>query len=144
MESSLIPFNRAAFVGREREYLEQSLRNMHISSDGPFSKKVSALLSGVLGAKKVLLTTSCTDALEMTALLLDLQPGDEVIMPSFTFVSTANAYALRGARPVFVDVRPDTWNLDERLVEHRAIGGGPQLLPRHAGKVEDRHGAGRR
>jgi dTDP-4-amino-4,6-dideoxygalactose transaminase len=117
MESSLIPFNRAAFVGREREYLEQSLRNMHISSDGPFSKKVSALLSGVLGAKKVLLTTSCTDALEMTALLLDLQPGDEVIMPSFTFVSTANAYALRGARPVFVDVRPDTWNLDERLVE---------------------------
>ena len=83
-------------MGRERGYLEQSLRNLHISGDGPFSKRVSALLGGVLGAKKVLLTTSYTDALELTALLLDLQPGDEVIMPSFTFVSTANAYALRG------------------------------------------------
>jgi dTDP-4-amino-4,6-dideoxygalactose transaminase len=113
----LIPFNRTAFVGREREYLEQALSNLHISSDGPFSKRAADLLARELGAPRALLTTSCTDALEMTALLLDLQPGDEVVMPSFTFVSTANAYALRGARPVFVDIREDTWNIDERLIE---------------------------
>jgi dTDP-4-amino-4,6-dideoxygalactose transaminase len=114
----VIPFNRAAFTGREREYLEQALRNMHISSDGPFSRQVAELLAAETGSPaKVLLTTSCTDALEMSGLLLDLGPDDEVIMPSFTFVSTANAFVLRGARPVFVDIRPDTWNLDERLLE---------------------------
>lgn len=112
-----IPFNRAAFLGNERKYIEQALANLHISSDGGFSRRASALLAEELQVGRVLLTTSCTDALEMCGLLLELQPGDEVIMPSFTFVSTANAFALRGARPVFVDIRPDTYNLDERLIE---------------------------
>lgn len=116
----IIPFNRAAFTGQERKYVEEALSNQHISSDGPFTRKCAELLNDEVKSARVLLTTSCTDALELSALLLDLGPGDEVIMPSFTFVSTANAYALRGARPVFVDIRPDTWNLDERLVE-RAI-----------------------
>lgn len=115
--SEFIPFSRAAFTGREREYLEQALQNLHISSDGPFSAKVSALLARDCQSQRVLLTTSCTDALELSGLLLELSPGDEVIMPSFTFVSTANAYALRGARPAFVDVRADTWNIDEQLIE---------------------------
>ena len=112
-----VPFNRPAFTGHERRYIEESLAHQHISSDGPFTKRCAELLAKELKVPKVLLTTSCTDALEMTGLLLDLAPGDEVIMPSFTFVSTANAYALRGARPVFVDIRADTWNLDERRVE---------------------------
>lgn len=112
-----IPFNRASFLGNERRYIEESLSNLHISSDGSFSKRASALLAEELVVRRVLLTTSCTDALEMCGLLLDLAPGDEVIMPSFTFVSTANAFALRGARPVFVDIRADTYNIDERLLE---------------------------
>jgi dTDP-4-amino-4,6-dideoxygalactose transaminase len=112
-----IPFNRASFIGNERRYIEEALSNLHISSDGSFSKRSSALLAEELIAKRVLLTTSCTDALEMSGLLLNLAPGDEVIMPSFTFVSTANAYALRGAKPVFVDIRSDTYNIDERLIE---------------------------
>ncbi len=112
-----IPFNRASFLGNESRYVEEAVRNLHISSDGSFSKRASALLAEELSVPRVLLTTSCTDALEMCGLLLELQPGDEVIMPSFTFVSTANAFALRGARPVFVDIRSDTYNIDERLIE---------------------------
>ncbi|HEX5656945.1 MAG TPA: dTDP-4-amino-4,6-dideoxygalactose transaminase [Polyangiales bacterium] len=112
-----IPFNRASFLGNERRYIEESLTNLHISSDGSFSKRASAILAEELVVPRALLTTSCTDALEMCGLLLDLAPGDEVIMPSFTFVSTANAFALRGAKPVFVDIRGDTYNLDERLLE---------------------------
>ena len=114
---SSIPFNRASFLGNERRYIEQALSNLHISSDGSFSRRVSGVLAEELRAPKVLLTTSCTDALEMCGLLLDLKPGDEVIMPSFTFVSTANAFALRGARPVFVDIRSDTYNIDEQKIE---------------------------
>ena len=114
-----IPFNRPALVGTETEYILDAIRRMHISGDGYYTKKCHQLLEGLLAVPKVLLTTSCTHALEMTALLLDLAPGDEVIMPSFTFVSTANAYVLRGARPVFVDIRPDTLNIDERLIERR-------------------------
>ena len=112
-----IPFNRASLVGRELRYMTEALRKGHISGDGAFSRRCEELLAGALGAHKVLLTTSGTHALELIALLLKLQPGDEVLMPSFTFVSTANAFVLRGARPVFVDIRPDTLNLDETLLE---------------------------
>jgi dTDP-4-amino-4,6-dideoxygalactose transaminase len=116
-----IPFNRPGFVGRELDYVAQAVASGHVSGDGQFTRQVQSFLASELGAQRVLLATSCTDALEMAALLLELSPGDEVILPSYTFVSTASAFALRGARPVFVDVRPDTLNLDERLVE-RAIG----------------------
>src|SRR6516164_9873584 len=104
-----IPFNRAGLAGNEIDYILQALSKGHISGDGEFTKKCNALLERELGAFKVLLTTSCTHALELAALLLDIQAGDEVIMPSFAFVSTANAFALRGARIVFADVRPDTF-----------------------------------
>lgn len=112
-----IPFNKPSIVGHEREYLEQALRNMHISGDGPFSKQCHSYLERELGVARALLTTSCTDALEMSALLLDIQPGEEVIIPAFTFVSTANAFVLRGARPKFVDIRVDTLNVDEQKIE---------------------------
>jgi dTDP-4-amino-4,6-dideoxygalactose transaminase len=115
--SDHIPFNRAAVTGRELEYIRQAIERGPISGDGPFTRACHAELEAATGARRVLLTTSCTHALEMAALLLDLQPGDEVICPAFTFVSTINAFALRGARPVFVDIRADTLNLDERLVE---------------------------
>jgi len=112
-----IPFNRACLAGREFEYMRQALDEMHVSGDGPFTAKCHDLLKEVLGVRKALLTTSCTHALEMSALLLELQPGDEVILPAFTFVSTANAFVLRGARPVFADIRGDTLNIDEKQVE---------------------------
>jgi dTDP-4-amino-4,6-dideoxygalactose transaminase len=112
-----IPFNRANLTGNEFRYIFQALENGHISGDGQFTKKCHEFLEKELGASKVLLTTSCTDALEMAALLLDIQPGDEVIAPSFTFVSTINAFVLRGARPVFCDVRTDTLNIDEKKLE---------------------------
>ena len=116
-----VPFNRLCTVGMEFDYVRQAINQMHTAGDGPFSRKCQEILQNEAGARKALLTTSCTHALEMAALLLNLEPGDEVILPSFTFVSTANAFALRGARPVFVDVRPDTLNLDENLIE-KAIG----------------------
>src|SRR5713101_4729766 len=112
-----IPFNRPFFSGREFEFIQQAIANSQISGDGIFTRKCHALLENALGVSKVLLTTSCTHALEMAALLLDIRPGDEVVVPSFTFVSTINAFVLRGARPVFADIRPDTLNLDERLLE---------------------------
>lgn len=112
-----IPFNRPCLAGNEQQYIAQVIENRHASGDGAFTRKCHALLEDILGAPKALLTTSCTHALEMTALLLDLQPGDEVILPAFTFVSTVNAYALRGARPVFADIRPDTLNIDEQQIE---------------------------
>ncbi|HKO43132.1 MAG TPA: dTDP-4-amino-4,6-dideoxygalactose transaminase [Pyrinomonadaceae bacterium] len=112
-----IPFNRPFFSGKEFESIQQALEGGQISGDGVFTRKCHALLESLLGVNKVLLTTSCTHALEMTALLLDIKPGDEVILPSFTFVSVANAFVLRGARPVFVDIRPDTLNLDESMLE---------------------------
>ncbi len=110
-------FNRAAITGREIEYVTRAIAEGPIHGDGPFTRACHEWLERLSGSPKALLTTSCTHALEMTALLLDLQPGDEVIVPPFTFVSTVNAIALRGARPVFVDIRPDTLNLDEALVE---------------------------
>jgi dTDP-4-amino-4,6-dideoxygalactose transaminase len=112
-----IPFNRPFFTGKEFEFIQQALDNWHISGDGHFTRECHALIEQELGVSKALLTTSCTHALEMTALLLDLKPGDEIIVPSFTFVSTVNAFVLRGARPVFVDIRPDTLNLDEAKLE---------------------------
>lgn len=114
--SAPVWFNRPAVTGRELEYMREALESGHISGDGPFTKRCHALLEEVTGAHRVFLTTSCTHALEMSMLLLDLGPGDEVICPAFTFVSTANAIALRGAKPVFVDVRADTLNLDENLL----------------------------
>jgi dTDP-4-amino-4,6-dideoxygalactose transaminase len=112
-----IPFNRASLAGRELDYMRQALERGHISGDGEFSRRCHALLERETGVGKALLTTSCTHALEMTALLLGLAPGDEVVVPSFAFVTTANAFVLRGARPAFVDIRPDTLNLDETRLE---------------------------
>jgi dTDP-4-amino-4,6-dideoxygalactose transaminase len=116
-ELPVIPFNKPFMTGRELHYIAQAHTNGHLSGDGAFTRRCHASLEKITGSHKVLLTHSCTAALEMTALLLDLQAGDEVIMPSFTFVSTANAFVLRGAVPVFVDIRPDTLNLDEGLIE---------------------------
>jgi dTDP-4-amino-4,6-dideoxygalactose transaminase len=112
-----IPFNRPHTVGTEFEYISQAIGRGHLSGNGAFTTQCSERLVELTGAARVLLTPSCTAALEMMALLAEVEPGDEVIMPSFTFVTTANAFVLRGAVPVFVDVRPDTLNLDERLVE---------------------------
>lgn len=128
---SHIPFNRPGFVGSENEYISQAVTRRHISGDGHFTLKCHELLEGTLGAPKALLTTSCTHALEMAALLLNIEPGDEVIIPSFTFVSTANAFFLRGARPVFVDIRPDTLNLDESLIESRMSKKTKAIVPVH-------------
>ena len=105
-----IPFNRPCLQGNELEYIAAAIRSGQISGDGVYTQKCHALLEQELGVAKALLTPSCTHALEMAALLLDIQPGDEVIVPSFTFVSTVNAFVLRGARPVFADIRPDTLN----------------------------------
>lgn len=112
-----IPFNRSPYTGNEAPYVQAALRSDRLSGDGPFSRQCQGWFESALGCRKALLTPSCTHALEMAALLIDIQPGDEVIMPSYTFVSTANAFVLRGATIVFVDVRPDTMNLDERLIE---------------------------
>jgi dTDP-4-amino-4,6-dideoxygalactose transaminase len=116
-----IPFNRASLAGNELFFLEEAIANGHISGDGPFTRRCEALLERELGAPRVLLTTSCTHALELAALLLEIEPGDEVIVPAFAFPSCATAFALRGARIVFCDVRPDTLNLDESLLE-RLLG----------------------
>jgi dTDP-4-amino-4,6-dideoxygalactose transaminase len=104
-------------MGRELEYLQDAIAGGHLSGDGPFTRRCNALLEEALGVSRAMLTTSCTHALEMSALLLDIQPGDEVIIPSFTFVTTASAFVLRGAKPVFADIRPDTLNIDETQVE---------------------------
>ncbi len=112
-----IPFNQSSLLGRELEHISRTMTIGQIAGDQTFSKKCQGFLEHVLGVKRALVTTSCTHALEMCALLLEIQPGDEVIVPSFTFVSTANAFALRGARLVFADIRPDTLNLDESRLE---------------------------
>jgi len=117
MPQITVDFNQPTLVGKEFSYITQALEGSHISGDGVFTKKCHAFFEDELGVRKALLTTSCTHALEMAALLLEIQPGDEVIVPSFTFVSTINAFVLRGARPVFIDIRPDTLNLDESLLE---------------------------
>jgi len=126
-----VPFNKPSLVGRENEYLAETLAAGHYSGDGPFTRQCHRLLEEELGVGRALLTTSCTHALEMAALLLQIQPGDEVIFPSFTFVSTVNAFVLRGARPVFVDVRADTLNLDETLIEARITDRTRAIVPVH-------------
>jgi len=120
MTPRTIPFNRPSLAGNEKEYMARALEAGHISGDGEFTRRCQAMLETALGVGKALLTTSCTHALEMAAILLDLKPGDEVILPSFTFVSTVNAFVLRGARPVFADIRRDTLNIDEGQLERLA------------------------
>lgn len=131
MSLPVIPFNRARLTGNEVEYMLRAVSNMQISGDGQFTKKCHALLEEALSVPKVLLTTSCTHALELAALLLDLNPGDEVIVPSFTFVSTANGFALRGARPVFIDIRSDTLNIDESRLETKITEKTRAIIPVH-------------
>lgn len=128
---SHIPFNRPFVAGNELAYIRQALDNMHISGDGAFTKKCHALLEQALGVPRVLLTTSGTHAIEMAALLLEIQPGDEVVLPSFTFPSTANAFVLRGARPVFADIHPDTLNLDETQLEWLITPRTKAIVPVH-------------
>jgi len=126
-----VDFNRPVVVGKEFEYMKQAIENGHISGDGPFTRKCHAFLEKELGIRKALLTTSCTHALEMSAILLEAQPGDEVIIPDFTFVSTVNAFVLRGARPVFLDIRPDTLNLDESKLEAAITPRTKAIVPVH-------------
>ncbi len=126
-----VDFNRPITVGNEFEYMRQAIANAHISGDGAFTKKCHTFLESQLGVKKALLTTSCTHALEMSAILLDIKPGDEVVIPDFTFVSTVNAFVLRGAKPIFVDVRPDTLNLDETKLEDAITPRTKAIVPVH-------------
>ncbi len=131
-----IPFNRPGVLGREFNYIKEAIKeNRCISGDGSFTGKCQVLLGKILKVPKVLLTTSCTHALEMTAILLDINPGDEVIVPSFTFVSTANAFVLRGAKPVFIDIRADTLNLDESKLEGLITRKTKAIIPVHYGGV---------
>lgn len=131
MNVSSIPFNKPYMTGRELWYIAQAHTNGHLSGDGMFTKKCHAWLEAHSGAHKALLTHSCTAALEMAAILADIQPGDEVIMPSYTFVSTANAFVLRGGVPVFVDIRVDTLNIDENLIEAAITSRTKAIVPVH-------------
>ena len=127
-----ISFNRPPFIGKETEYIKEAVeQNGMICGDGPFTKRCSAWMKEKFDSKHVLLTTSCTHALEMAAFLADIQPGDEVIMPSYTFVSTADAFVLRGATVVFVDIRPDTMNIDEKLIEAAITDKTKAIVPVH-------------
>jgi len=126
-----IPFNKPCLAGSELVYVGQAVAGGHASGDGPFTRRVQKLMEERFGAHRVLLTTSCTSALEMAALLCGLGPEDEVIVPSYTFVSTANAFVLRGAKPVFVDIRPDTLNIDERLIEAAITPRTRAIFPIH-------------
>ncbi len=127
----MIPFNQPAYTGKEEQYIAEAIQNHHISGDGQFTKQCQQWIEENTDTKKALLTTSGTDSLEMSALLCDLHPGDEVIMPSYTFVSTANAFVLRGAKIVFVDIRPDTMNLDETLIEDAITEKTKSIIPVH-------------
>jgi len=127
----MIPFNKPFMTGKELWYIAQAIQNGHSSGDGPYTKLCRARLEELVGSRRALLTTSCTDALEMSAILLDIKPGDEVIVPSFTFVSTVNAFVLRGAKPVFADVRSDTLNLDESKLESLISPRTRAIVPVH-------------
>ena len=126
-----IVFNNPGLVGRELTYMADAIAQGHSAGNGTYTRRCQDFLEGKLGSSKVFLTTSCTDALELTALLLEIKPGDEVLLPSFTFVSTANAFVLRGATPVFVDIRPDTLNLDEVLIEPAVTSRTRAIMPVH-------------
>ena len=127
----MIEFNRPPFTGKELEYVKEAVERGKLCGDGEFTKRCSRWMQEHFDAPHVLLTTSCTHALEMAAYLCDLQPGDEVIMPSYTFVSTADAFVLRGARIVFVDIRPDTMNIDEKLIEEAVTEKTRAIVPVH-------------
>ncbi len=127
----MIPFNKPPFVGKELKYIEEAVNCHKLCGDGQFTKKCNDYLEKITKSEKVLLTTSCTHAIEMAAILADIGPGDEVIMPSYTFVSTANAFVLRGARAVFVDIRPDTMNIDENLIEAAITDKTKAVVPVH-------------
>ncbi len=130
-----IPFSKPVVLGTEGEWVKEAFANSRVAGDGPFSARCSELLEDAIGASRVLLTTSCTHALEMAALLLDIKPGDKVLVPSFTFVSTVNAFVLRGGQPVFVDSRPDTLNMDEELVKELIDEQTRVVVPVHYGGV---------
>ncbi len=127
----MIPFNIPPFIGTEETYMKKAIMNRKICGDGEFTKKCNAWIEEHTGTAKALLTTSCTHATEMAAFLADIGPGDEVILPSFTFVSTANAFVLRGAAAVFVDIRPDTLNIDEKLIEDAITPRTKAIAPVH-------------
>lgn len=131
----MIPFNKPFLTGKELHYIAEAHARSQLAGDGFFTKKCSAWLEETTGCHKALLTHSCTAALEMAAILLDIQPGDEVIMPSYTFVSTANAFVLRGGVPVFVDIREDTLNIDERLIQAAITPRTKAIVPVHYGGV---------
>lgn len=126
-----IPFNRPVLAGRELEYIQEAINRGHLAGDGAFTEWCQRWLADLIGASAVLLTHSCTAALEMAAILVGIEPGDEVVMPSFTFVSTANAVVLRGGTPVFVDIRPDTLNIDEELIESAITPRTKAIFPIH-------------
>jgi dTDP-4-amino-4,6-dideoxygalactose transaminase len=126
-----IPFNRPSLLGSEWEFIRKSIEQGHISGDGLFTRRCHQMFESLLGVPRVLLTTSCTHALEMAAILLEIGPGDEVIIPSFTFVSTVNAFVLRGATPVFADIRPDTLNMDEEQLESLITKKTRAIVPVH-------------
>lgn len=127
----MIPFNKPPLVGDEKKYVIEAIKSGKISGDGPFTKKCHRWFEKELDCKKVLLTTSCTHALEMAAILLDIKEGDEVILPSYTFVSTANAFVLRGAKIIFVDIKPDTMNIDETKIEQAITQNTKAIVPVH-------------
>lgn len=127
----MIHFNVPPVVGNELQYMEEAIKNRKICGDGIFTKKCSAWMEEKTGTAKALLTTSCTHAIEMSAILSNIQPGDEVIMPSYTFVSTADAFVLRGAKVIFVDIRPETMNIDERLIEEAVTERTKAIVPVH-------------
>ncbi len=130
-ENIRVDFNKPSLMGNEMAYIQEAIERRHISGDGTFTKRSQEYLQQALGVPRALLATNCTHALEMAALLLEIQPGDEVIVPSFTFVSTINAFVLRGAKPVFIDIRPDTLNLNEQLLEERITSRTRAILPVH-------------
>ena len=128
----MIEFNKPPFIGTELEYIRQAAEeNNKLCGDGPFTKKCSAWMQDNFNVKHAILTTSCTHALEMAAYLSEIQPGDEVIMPSYTFVSTADAFVLRGAKIVYVDIRPDTMNIDETKIEDAITEKTKAIVPVH-------------
>src|SRR4029079_11820369 len=131
MNAYRIPFNKPGLTGNELRYVAETITNGHAAGDGVFTRRCHTMLEERLGAARVLLTTSCTHALEMAAFLLEIKPGDEVIVPSFTFVSTVNAFVLRGATPFFADVRPDTLNIDEQKLPSLITERTRAIVPVH-------------
>ena len=130
-ETQMIPFNIPPYIGTEDKYIKEAIASHKICGDGDFTKKCNKWIEDRTGATKALLTTACSTALDMAAILSEVGPGDEVILPSYTFVSTANAFVLRGATLVFVDIRPDTQNIDEKLIEDAITDRTKVIVPVH-------------